>query len=129
MLGRVCASDHGFHLRIPMRSIQTPEIWKQLRISDVGRGDRRLSQFVIHDLDPRLRRILRGRNTRIHQREYSEGFETEHKVASKITEGGEIGSDTNVGEQRRIDHEEQQFPQSNMIAVKNRFLISLLGCN
>lgn len=56
------------HLRIPMRSIQTPEIWKQLRISDVGRGDRRLSQFVIHDLDPRLRRILRGRNTRIHQR-------------------------------------------------------------
>lgn len=39
--------------------------------------------------------------------EYSEGFETEHKVASKITEGGEIGSDTNVGEQRRIDHEEQ----------------------
>lgn len=61
--------------------------------------------------------------------EYSEGFETEHKVASKITEGREIGSDTNVGEQRRIDHEEQQFPQSNMIAVKNRFLISLLGCN
>lgn len=56
--------------------------------------------------------------------EYSERFETEHKVASKITKGGEIGSDTNVGEQRGIDHEEQQFPQSNMIAVKNGFLIS-----
>lgn len=58
--------------------------------------------------------------------EYSERFETEHKVASKITKGGEIGSDTNVGEQRGVDHEEQQFPQSNMIAVKkkNGFLIS-----
>lgn len=59
--------------------------------------------------------------------EYSERFETEHKIASKTTEGGEIGSDTNVGEQRRIDHEEQQFPQSNMIAVKiaSLFLIRL----
>lgn len=51
-----------------MRSIQTSEIWKQLRISDVGGGDRRLSQFVIHDLDPCLRYILRGRYTRIHKR-------------------------------------------------------------
>lgn len=59
--------------------------------------------------------------------EYSERFETEHKIASETTEGGEIGSDTNVGEQRRIDHEEQQFPQSNMIAVKiaSLFLIRL----
>lgn len=56
------------HLRIPMRSIQTSEIRKQLRISDVGGGDRRLSQFVIHDLDPCLRHILRGRHARVHKR-------------------------------------------------------------
>lgn len=59
--------------------------------------------------------------------EYYERFETEHKITSKITEGGEIGSDTNVGEQRGIDHEEQQFSKSNMIAVKmaSLFLIRL----
>lgn len=98
LLGRVCTGDHGceyrvsnvvgndiflkilkkkkgqiflslsVHLRIPMRSIQTSEIRKQLRISDVGGGDRRLSQFVIHDLDPCLRHILRGRHTRVHKR-------------------------------------------------------------
>lgn len=56
------------HLYIPMRPIQAFEIWKQLRISDVGGGDRRLPQFVIHDLDSCLRCLLRGRYSRIHKR-------------------------------------------------------------